>query len=78
MTGAVGAASNITESRTQAELLEHARTVMETCVALVGAAKSSAGNPRVSHQSLLCYGNVINNMFPLFYFIKSLEMFRNL
>lgn len=48
MCGAVGAASNITESRRQAALLEHARTVLETAALLVQAARDAAGNPRVS------------------------------
>ncbi|XP_049882478.1 talin-1 isoform X7 [Pectinophora gossypiella] len=46
VSGAVGAASNVTESRTQAALLEHTRTVMETLALLIQAAKNSGGNPR--------------------------------
>ncbi|XP_064292938.1 talin-1 isoform X2 [Plodia interpunctella] len=44
--GSVGAASNITESSTQATLLQHSRTVLETLTLLVQAAKAAAGNPR--------------------------------
>ncbi|CAH0716781.1 unnamed protein product, partial [Brenthis ino] len=46
--GACGAASNTSESRAQAELLQHARTVLETLTLLVHAARSAAGNPRVT------------------------------
>ncbi|CAK1592968.1 unnamed protein product [Parnassius mnemosyne] len=41
-----GAASNTTESRAQAALLQHARTVLETLALLVHAARTAAGNPR--------------------------------
>ncbi|CAH2056203.1 unnamed protein product, partial [Iphiclides podalirius] len=41
-----GAASNTTESRAQAALLQHARTVLETLALLVHSAKLAAGNPR--------------------------------
>lgn len=49
--GACGAASNTTESRAQAELLQHARTVLETLTLLVHAARTAAGNPRVTNTS---------------------------
>ncbi|CAG4965789.1 unnamed protein product [Colias eurytheme] len=44
--GASGAASNLTESNAQSDLLQHARTVLETLALLVTAAKQAGGNPR--------------------------------
>ncbi|KAG6451547.1 hypothetical protein O3G_MSEX007224 [Manduca sexta] len=59
--GAVGAASNVTESAAQAALLAHARTVLETAALLLHAARDAAGNPRavsahagVESQTQLC------------------------
>ncbi|XP_075988138.1 talin_middle and talin-RS domain-containing protein rhea isoform X9 [Anticarsia gemmatalis] len=46
VSGAIGAASNITESNTQSNLLEHTRTVLETAAQLLVEAKTAAGNPR--------------------------------
>ncbi|XP_013176177.1 PREDICTED: talin-1 isoform X7 [Papilio xuthus] len=46
VSAAAGAASNTTESRAQAALLQHARTVLETLALLVHSAKLAAGNPR--------------------------------
>ncbi|XP_026736418.1 talin-1 isoform X5 [Trichoplusia ni] len=48
VSGTVGAASNITESGTQAALLEHARTVLEVAAQLLLDAKAAAGNPRAT------------------------------
>lgn len=44
----VGAASLTTESTAQAQLLQHARTVLESALALAHASKHAGGNPRVS------------------------------
>lgn len=44
----IGAASNITESRTQAEILDRTKTVLEGLAQLLLAAKDCGGNPRVS------------------------------
>lgn len=44
--GAVGAASNITESAAQAALLALARTVLEALAPLAAAARGAGGNPR--------------------------------
>ncbi|XP_045782661.1 talin-1 isoform X2 [Maniola jurtina] len=48
VTGAAGAASNMTDSQAQAALLQHTRTVLETLTLLLHAAKQAAGNPRAT------------------------------
>ncbi|XP_069364128.1 talin-1 [Maniola hyperantus] len=48
VTGAAGAASNMTDSQAQAGLLQHTRTVLETLSLLLHAAKQAAGNPRAT------------------------------
>ncbi|XP_047038268.1 talin-1 isoform X10 [Helicoverpa zea] len=46
VSGTVGAASLVTESEAQAELLQHARTVLEAASQLLQDARAAAGNPR--------------------------------
>ncbi|XP_037872864.1 talin-1 isoform X9 [Bombyx mori] len=48
VSGAVGAASGVSETTEQAALLQHARTVLETAVLLLQAARDAAGNPRAA------------------------------
>ncbi|XP_048001980.1 talin-1 isoform X10 [Leguminivora glycinivorella] len=57
----IGAASNMTSSSSSGELMEHARTVLETLALVTHAASQAAGNPtaltahrNVDQQSQLC------------------------
>ncbi|XP_063391701.1 talin-1 [Cydia fagiglandana] len=57
----IGAASNMTSSSSSGELIEHARTVLETLALVTHAASQAAGNPtaitahrNVDQQSQLC------------------------
>lgn len=54
ITGAIGSASNSVNHKQQMSLLDQTKTITESALQLIYAAKEGGGNPKVSSQKLLC------------------------